>query len=346
MKIAFVGIKRKYQELDGPSYRDTFNKYHLELPYYYARDGHNDVVITTVDYESDVLIFATVEKGRVGSLQCIKEADFQNPGWKYDVVIHWRKWFPEFYVPGAVNLINCQDHSFSPEWKNDVRTALSKGELTGILCFPTWHKRNLSEETGVPHERLFDGVTLGVDTQIYAPAALKDPYSMLWASDPGRGFVHALQLAIYLWKKDRQFRLHVCYPDYVKGEFIPKHPAIINHGCVKNGPELWGLFNSTGILPYTSTFKEPSSRAHRQAQAAASMVVYPIGMGSPSELIDNDKTGLIAQNDTALWGELILEYVKSGRWATIGDQARRMAISENWEVQALRFNKLIERIKE
>ncbi len=349
MRIAFVGVKRKYQDL-ACEYREMFNQYHLELPFYYARDGGNDVTITTVDYEPNFgeLLehrFGVHGNIRQGSLTCILEKNFQKRD--YDVVIHWRKWFPEFYVPGALNLINCQDHSFSLQWKDDVRTALSNGQLYGILCFPTWHKRDISVEVGIPEERLLDGVTLGVDTDIYTPAVLKDPYSLLWASDPGRGFIHALQLVMYLWKKDKRFRLHVCYPDYVQGNFLPNHPAIVNHGSMKNGTELWALFNSCGVLPYTSTFKEPSSRAHRQAQAAGSLVVYPKDMGTPSELITHGETGLIAShpNDVLAWSDLILSSIETGDWQRIGMKAREMAVSENWQVQAQRFNSLVKGIR-
>lgn len=331
MRIAFVGVKRKYWELP-PEYRDPFNQYHLELPYYYAKPG-NSVTVTTVDYHDAPRLV-----GR-GDLVCIPEGD--SGLHEFDVVIHWRKWFPEFYHPEAVNVINCQDHTFSKEWRDSVQQAFNEKKLYGILCFPGWHKRNLQAESCLPQERLLDGVTLGVDTEVYRPSPGKDPYQMLWASDPGRGLDGAIGLAIQLFHRDKRFRLHVCHPDYARGNRV-NHPAIIWHGNVNNGPKLWDLFNTTGILPYTSTFFEPSSRAHRQAQAAGSMVLYPPRMGTPSELIVDDQTGIV--RDPSRWVDIIEEKVKSGDWERLGKNARDFAVSENWDVQAERFNRLFENI--
>ena len=334
MRVAFVGVKRKYQELPA-EYRDFFNQYHLELPYYYAC-ASNDVTITTVDYDDPGKPVGS------GHLECVSEENFRKSDTHYDVVIHWRKWFPELYRPEAVNVINCQDHSFSPEWKAQVRKALIDGQLYGILCFPTWHKANLNFETGFPVERLLDGVTLGVDTDIYKPAEDKDPFQLLWASDPGRGFQNVLPIAVKLWQMDRRFKLHVCYPDYVKGMSPITHPAIEFHGNVPNGPELWKLFNRCGVLPYPSTFTEPSSRAHRQAQAAGSLVLYPPHMGSPSYLIQDLMTGIVS--DPQQWPAQIFHLIGTGAWADIGKRAREYAISENWQVQAKRFNELFGKI--
>lgn len=339
MRVAFVGVKRKYQELP-PEYRDAFNQYHLELPYYYARHGQNHVTITTVDHDSPPIRFA---RDYSDFLECQTEETYKKEGRRYDVVIHWRKWFPELYKEGAINLLNCQDHSFSPEWKDGVRQAMNAGQLHGILCFPTWHKRNIHEETGIPLDRLFDGVTLGVDIEIYKPALVKDPFQMLWASDPGRGLTQAVLLAAELFQRDKRFRLHVCVPDYVKGTIPFRHPSIVDHGCVLNGPKLWELFNSSGILPYTSCFKEPSSRAHRQAQAAGCLVLYPPGMGTPSELIQHERTGIV--EPIGQWVKRIRSYAVHKEHLEIGSQAREFAVTENWNTQAQNFNRLIEKIK-
>lgn len=346
-KIAFVGVTKKYSDLD-PDYKWMFTQYHLELPYYFAmHPAKNDIVIATEDFESCSFSFggcAPNKSGRGYITHELKENVQKNLDY-FDFVIHWRKWIPEMYSPNSINLLLSQDHSYGPEWKATVKEAFDSGKLHGILCFPTWHKRNLHEETGIPLDRLFDGVTLGVDTDIYAPSEKKDPFQMLWASDPGRGFSGAVELLLKLWQRDKRFVLNVCYPDYVKGMNPISHPGIKFHGNVPNGPKLWKLFNDCGILPYTSVFKEPSSRAHRQAQAAGSLVLYPPGMGSPSELIESDRTGIVAP--TSEWVDIIMEYVvKTDKWKKIGEQAREMAVSENWAVQAERFNTLLKKIKE
>lgn len=337
MKVAFVGVKRKYKEL-APEYIDHFNQFHLELPHYFAR-GCNDVTITTVDYSDP-------KGGRPigsGHLSCQQEKEFVQSRQEYEVVVHWRKWFPDLYRPEAINVINCQDHSFSNEWKESVRDAIRSGKCRGVLCFPTWHKRNLVAELGIDPVHALDGVTLGVDTDVYTPSPDKDPYQMLWASDPGRGLSGAIQLAVQLFQFDKRFRLHVCYPDYVTHVQKVNHPAIVWHGNMDNGPKLWELFNRCGILPYTCTFMEPSSRAHRQAMAAGSMVLYPPDRGSPSELIRMNDTGVVA--DPSHWVSTILRSVQSGEWRNMGARAREYAISENWSVQAKRFNTLFERMR-
>lgn len=337
MKIAFVGVKRKYQEL-APEYRNFFNQYHLELPYYFARDGKNQILITTVDHEDDGVKF---DGG--GYLVCSTEDVVARPENQMDVVVHWRKWFEELHQPGALNLINCQDHSFSPEWQQAAQRAFSEGKLYGILCFPGWHKANLLRECSwLPQDRAIAGVTLGVDTDIYHPVEQKNPREMLWASDPGRGLQTALSLAIRLHQRDHGFRLHVCYPDYCPPIQKISHPAIVWQGNVPNGPRLWDLFNWCGTLPYTSNFMEPSSRAHRQAMAAGSMVLYPPGMGTPSELIVNDGTGIVAPIHT--WADKILQRVEDGSWKELGQRAREYAVAENWNTQARMFNLVIEEI--
>jgi glycosyltransferase involved in cell wall biosynthesis len=356
VRIVFVGVKRKYQELPE-DYRETFTKTHLELPWYYAKHGPIDVAVTTVDYgtsdSKDSFFFMEgVPGNKWGSLEHVTESLFLKDGRKYDVVVHWRKWFPEFYRPEAINVINCQDHSFTHEWQAAASQAFNEGKLHGILCFPTWHKKNLLREClWLLEERAFDGLTLGVDTDIYQPSSEKDPYQMLWASDPGRGLSVAVRVAIQLFQTDRRFRLNVCYPDYCQNVQRVNHPAIVWHGNVSNGPKLWDLFNKCGVLPYTSNFMEPSSRAHRQAQAAGSLVLYPPGMGTPSELIQNapgwqqgQLVGVVS--DPSTWPATIERLVKNDKWKEVGNNARALAISENWAVQADRFRKHFERVLE
>ena len=339
LKVAFVGVKRKYQEME-PEYRDFFNRFHLEMPFYYARDGKLDVTITTVDYNDDTIYF---EHG--GSLRCLKEDEYKVDE-DYDLVVHWRKWVPELYRSGAVNVIMSQDHSFTNEWKDSARVAYGDGELYGIMCFPTWHKRNLLNELGgwMNPDRAIDGLHLGVDPDVYRPSDDKSPYEMLWASDPGRGLHNAIAVATQLHSFDRRFRLHVSYPDYCRKPDVPKHPALIDHGFVKNGPDLWRLFNSCGVMPYTSTFPEPSSRSHRQAMAAGSLVLYPPNMGTPSFLLQHMKTGVVS--DYNEWPRTILRLVSSGEWSKIGKNAREYAKSESWAVQASRFVAYFEKVIE
>lgn len=332
MRIAFVGIKRPYKEMPE-SYRDSFDQFHLELPYYYAMAG-NTVTIVTVD---DFRYPRAVGDGFLGRIPEHSYYDLD-----FDVVIHWRKWENEFYRSEAVNVINCQDHSFSQEWIDKVRKARFDEKLYGILCFPHWHKQEIIETTGFPKLRLLDGVTLGVDTEIYKPSEDKDPYHMLWASDPGRGFQKIVPLVMELFRRDKRYRLHVCYPDYVK-HFPPiVHPAFTWDGSVPNGKKLWDLFNTCGVLPYPSTFPEPSSRAHRQAQAAGSLVLYPPAMGTPSDLIHHDHDGIVS--DPGTWADTIHQKVTSGDWRRLGNHARELAVSENWSVQTKRFNNLFESI--
>jgi len=337
MKIAFVGISRKYQEL-APEYRNFFNQYHLELPFYYAKYGDNDVTIVTPDYNEDS--HWEFRSDTHGKLRCLSEGYFHHDDSQYDVIIHWRKWIHGVSHKGKLNLINCQDQGFSMDWLEQVNGAK---ELDGILCFPKWHSMNTARELGWQRddERILYGVTLGVDTNIYKPT-FKDPYKMLWASDPGRGLDGAIHLARRLHSFDSRFKLHICYPDYCRKPDHVVDPALVWEGNVSNGPALWNLFNTSGILPYTSTFMEPSSRAHRQAQASGALVLYPPNRGTPSELIENDRDGIVS--DPIGWDRKILQLVLSGKWKEIGDNARKLAVSENWSVQASRFNQLMEKL--
>jgi hypothetical protein len=350
VRVAFVGVKRKYQELPD-EYRLFFTQFHLELPYYFARDGKMDVTVTTVDYDRDpISLLPKIDLKKIddletdieyGTLRHVEERRWNSP---VDVVVHWRKWFPEFYRPEAINVINCQDHSFSPEWKGTVIRAYAEKKLHGILCFPKWHKRNIYNELGgnLDGASLIDGLTLGVDTEVYAPSPDKDPYQLLWASDPGRGLQQCLEMFMRLYVLDNRFRLNICWPDYCQPPNIPQHPGIKVMGNVPNGMVLRELFNRCGILPYASTFMEPSSRAHRQAMAAGSLVLYPPGMGTPSDLIENGRTGIVERPEK--WHITIFRSVVEGWWKELGDNARQYAISENWAVQANRFREYFERI--
>lgn len=287
-----------------------------------------------------------------GSIRCVTEQTYLNEIPKanardqYDVIIHWRKWFPDLYDPFCKNLIISQDHSYSDDWCNQVRAAFFDGQLDGILVFPTWHKENTYRELGgsVPHNRLYDGLTLGVDTETYQPIG-KDPKHLLWASDPGRGLENLINPFLRLWSKDRAYRLTVTYPDYVHPHSVAKfssflnHPGVTHRAGLRNGPELWELFNSAGVLPYSSNFPEPSSRCHRQAMAAGCMVLYPPNMGSPSELIEDGMTGIIA--DPILWPDVIHRRICDGTWEDLGKNARTFAKSEDWSVQAKRFYRFI-----
>lgn len=340
MKIAIVGIKRKYQEI-SEEYRSLFNRFHLEIPYYYARDGQNDVVISTVDYEEDQ---PTKFSAGVGSLICKKEQFVRDE--KFDVVIHWRAWNESLYKPEAINVMLSQDHSFSDQWQRDASAAFTQGKLYGILCFRTWHARNtLRECPWLTEERVILDTTFGVDTDVYYPSSDKNPYEMLWSSDPGRGLDDAILLALRLHQRDKRFKLHICYPDYVRHPQRLNHPALIWHGFVPAGEMLFDIFRTTGVLPYTSTFPEPSSRVHRQAQAAGSMVLYPKDMGTPSEVISHLETGIVS--DIAGWADVIEDFVSSGVWKEISQRSRIFAVSEKWSVQAARFNdKMVDILKE
>lgn len=335
MRLAFVGVKRKYKDLP-PDYRDAFNKYHLELPYYYAQSS-NDVVISTVDYEDRGVPVGS------GWLECRLESNLKNDA---DVTVHWRKWFPELAGNG-INVINCQDHSFSNEWKRDVILAFRSGKLYGITCFPGWHKRNLFKELDeeIPEDRLIDGLTLGVDCTIYRPTN-KKKHQLLWSSDPGRGLVDCMRMFVELYRRDQMFHLNVCYPDYVQYPVEIRHPGVTVHGSIPNGERLWQLFNECGFLPYTSRFREPSSRAHRQSQAAGCVVLYPKNMGTPSELITSGENGFVLDiDDVKGWADTIFDLsMDQQAYDNISIKARELALSEDWSVQAFRFNDYFGRI--
>jgi len=330
VRIRFVGMNRPYRTMMDDRVRLTFDQYHLELPYYYARFGGNDVRIETVDDESVIQTFSSG-----GSLARRVKGDGRTS--VDDVVVHWRAWHEGSYQPHAVNVMHTCDHSYPSEWVRSVQAAFSQGKLHAVMCHPTWHRENTFRELQgvVPLDRLWDGITSGVDTDVFDPEE-KDPFQMLWASDPGRGIAGAAELAVDLHRRDRRFRLHVCQPDYSPRVSI-SHPAIVVHGFVPNGPELWDLFNTSSFFPYTSTFPEPSSRAYRQAQSSGCVVLYPPGMGSPSSIIRDGVDGLVvssSQMRTAI-EELVSD---AGAFKAISQAARDYALSESWRVQARRFN--------
>lgn len=341
--VAFVGMRRAPSDMPK-DYWPTFVRYHLELPWYYARHSDCRVHLTTTE---PVEYSENFQSEGGGTISTLTEGQFLDPFFKemhqpYDVVVHWRKWYDELYVPGARNVILSQDHTYSDEWKRNVGNAFKSGRLDGILVFPTWHKDNAARELDglIPASRLYEGMTLGVDTDTYLPTN-KDPFSLLWASDPGRGLDNLINPFLRLWNKDRRFQLTVTYPDYVKPELVArfshflKHPGVRHLPSVRNGEQLWRLFNSAGFLPYSSTFPEPSSRCHRQAMAAGCVVLYPPGMGTPSHLIEHNLTGIVA--DPEEWPDIIASQVKTDRWREIGQNARTYALTENWSVQARRF---------
>lgn len=341
LKVAFVGMRRAPSDMpDG--YWPKFVQYHLELPYYYAKYSACDVDLTT----TEPVTFQ--ENFRDGSIRCVTEGQFLDHNFKpderpYDVIVHWRKWFDELYMPGARNVILSQDHSYGTEWKDVVKTAYNKGKLDGILVFPTWHRANTARELKdvLPSDRLYQGLTLGVDTDVYRPGD-KDPFSLLWASDPGRGLDQLINPFLRLWQRDRRYHLTVTYPDYVKPESVARfssffsHPGVKHKPGLRNGEELWELFNKTAFLPYSSNFPEPSSRCHRQAMAAGCVVLYPPNMGTPSNLIENGMTGIVEGTDQ--WPDVIQSLASDGRRAEIGQNARTFALGENWRVQAERFH--------
>ena len=346
--VVFVGIKRKYREMD-PKYWSKFDQFHAEFPYYYAMHGGLHVVTTTVDLPSDdcpIDVFIDDRGEPNGTFSHMSEDEFRASPMKPDVVVHWRRWFPDLYRPSAVNILHTCDFNYDAQWRLDVVDAFKSGKLYGLDCYPTWHKRELMNELNyeIQPERFFDDVLCGVDTTIYKPAAGKSPYEMLWASDPGRGLQGAIELTLKLFQLDRRFRLHVCWPDYVTNVQLPRHPAIVAHGNVQNGPALWSLFGQCGVLPYTSTFSEPYGRAWRQAMAAGSMVLYPPVMGSPSEMIENGRVGVVAPIEQ--WPGIIAKAAQDGSWKTMGDAAREHVSSQDWKTQARNFALLVDKLTE
>jgi hypothetical protein len=339
VRVAFVGVRRSPADMpDG--YWPTFVRYHLELPWYYARHApiHVDLV-----HPEPISYHESFESG--GSIACITETEYRDhTAYRYDVVVHWRRWFPEMYDHLSRNVVLSQDHSYGDDWKRPIARAFIDGELDGILVFPTWHRENIERELRglVSESRLYEGMTLGVDTDVYSPGA-KDPYHLLWASDPGRGLDGLINPFLRLWQKDRRFHLTVTYPDYVRPESLTRfepflrHPGVTHLRGVRNGPQLWELFNRSSFLPYSSNFLEPSSRCHRQAMAAGSVVLYPPDMGTPSRLIETGMTGIV--EPIGIWPDVIDTMVKTGRWAEVGRNARQLALSESWAVQAQRFHR-------
>lgn len=342
MRVAFVGIKRSPSDMPE-KYWPTFVRYHLELPWHYARHAPIDVDVVhpePIIYSEDF----SAEGG--GSVRCVTEKQFRDHelGVDYDVVVHWRRWFDDLCDPTTRNVILSQDHTYGQEWLSEAAGAAAGGLLDGVLVFPTWHKEQAARELRgiLGHDKLYEGLTFGVDTDVYHPMA-KDPYHLLWASDPGRGLDALINPFLRLWAKDRRFRLTVTYPDYVRVETVARfspflsHPAVRHLPGLRNGTLLWGLFNGAGVLPYSSTFLEPSSRCHRQAMAAGCLVLYPPNMGTPSRLIEDGLTGVIA--DPSEWPEAIDKLVSTGRWEEFGHNARTFAVTENWAVQAQRFHR-------
>lgn len=353
LKIAFVGIKRPFlsiQDEIGISI-ETFIKFHLEIPWYYYFHGANDCYVSTVDTgysgkRSDPADDERTTHGSDGGVYTVKEAWVGST--HLDVVVHWRSWQQWAYdaSPSSLHLLQTCDHSYSDEWKKNVKGALEGGQLSRIICFDTWHVRNTMRELGVGWQSVLTNVHLGVDTATYRPLE-KDPFKLLWASDPGRGLTHCLDMFRYLYQRDRRYRLHIACPDYVKNQISISHPAISVHGHLKNGPELWDMFATSAFLPYTCQFMEPSSRAHRQAQAAGCCVLYPSDRGSPSSLIVDGRTGVIMgpHPEPLNWALKIDSLRESGEYIKIGTEARIFALTEDWNVQAIRFNNVCKELK-
>lgn len=342
VKVAFVGVKRDYQKLDQ-KYVRFFNKYHLEIPFYYAELGGMDVTVTTTNFDGPHEEFPS--GGRFRNESESSWGGGHEKG-RHEVVVHWRDWFGDLYDKKAYNVLHTCDHTYSLEWTSKVRAALQEGRLQKIICYRGWHAENMATEMGFTPEQkarwIITDLTFGVDPSTYTPSPNKDRYALLWSSDPGRGLLGAVQLGIQLHQADKRFKLHVCHPDYVKVNPI-RHPAIIWHGNVPNGPELWKIFNETGILLYPSTFKEPSSRACRQAQSAGSVVLYPPAMGTPSEYIEHGKTGFIS-HAPSMFGSALRVANCAEEYERISVNARAQAVSESWDVQARRFKETFSKL--
>jgi hypothetical protein len=70
--------------------------------------------------------------------------------------------------------------------------------------------------------------------------------------------------------------------------------------------------------------------------AAGAMILYPPNMGTPSNLIENGKTGIVSQVDT--WKDTILYFSQNrDEYNIVTTEARKLAVAERWEVQASRF---------
>lgn len=330
MKVAFVGMPRPMSTVT-PSYIDSFMKYHLELPWYFAEHGKMDVVLTVKDdgFSRSYLF------GGGGTLRVISESEWRRSKGGAQAVVHWRSYRPDLESDDCVNILHTCDHTYPEQWKQTVQSAYDRGRLGYISAYETWHVRQVSAELpGIPQDRFLIGITLGVDTDVYRPIAGRDPFKMLWASDPGRGLQLAVEVTAAVWNLDRRFRLHVCYPDYCPKPNLPRHPAFVDHGNLKAGDELWDLWNSCSILPYSSTFPEPSCRCHRQSQASGMVVLYPPKMGTPSELIDHGVTGLVLP--ISEWPRALLDVTREG-YPVVSSRARKLAEDESWPVQSQRF---------
>lgn len=335
MKIAFVGIGRDFSSVRdeiGVSV-DDFTHYHLEIPYYYAKYTDDEVTIVTDKMPSEVTD---------GIVNYCKTSELRDK----DIVVHWRSWQQYAYdaCSDAIHLLHTCDHSYSNEWKITVANALRSGALTRIICYETWHVENMMRELSSVIEPSWDNVvtqlTLGVDTMMYRPKE-KDEFKLLWASDPGRGLAGCLSVFNSLWKLDRRYVLHILCPDYALGNMLSVvHPSIRIHRFMKNGNELWDMFNTAAFVPYTSVFKEPSSRVHRQAQAAGCCLLYPDDMGSPSRLIIDGRNGYLMDKNfnPDEWAKRINNSRVSGEYKTMGYNSRLFAMSEDWKIQATRFN--------
>lgn len=346
MRVAFVGMGRDRSTINA-GYLYNFVRFHLELPFYYSQHPEMDVTLTFPGHlhnspiqEKELDHFDTREDCE--QLSLVSEIDFLKHHLDYDIVVHWRKWFDHLYRPEAKNVILSQDHSYGAEWLRDVHRANDEKKLDGILVFPTWHKENTRREVG-SDITLIDGLTLGVDTSVYYRDETQDPFQLLWASDPGRGLDTLIPIFLQLRAIDNRFQLNVTWPDYVTAQTIERYKTAFKHqqginwiGQIPNDEKLHALFRRCGVLPYSSTFKEPSSRCHRQSMACGALVLYPPEMGTPSELIMTDNCGIVT--DPRTWARSIYNLTVVGAgWKHYGEKAISVASSEDWSVQAERF---------
>lgn len=359
MRVAFVGMGRDRSTI-SVNYLYNFVRYHLELPFYFAQHPEMDVTLTFPGH----LHNTPIEEKELDHLDArddcerlslVSENHFLKHHLDYDIIVHWRKWFEHLYRPEALNVILSQDHSYGREWLRDVLRAHDEKKLHGILVFPTWHKENMYKElaTVQPLRKsvplLIENLTLGVDTSVYYTDATQDPYQLLWASDPGRGLDQLIPVFLALQAIDKRFQLNVTWPDYVQKQAVEQYrwfldrPGVNWIGQIPNDEKLHALFRRCGVLPYTSTFKEPSSRCHRQAMACGALVLYPPNMGTPSRLLDEYGDGIVSEPES--WARSIYNLVTAGGWKSYGAKARSMAECEDWSVQAERFYKHFKGVK-
>jgi glycosyltransferase involved in cell wall biosynthesis len=331
LRVAFVGVERKYNELD-PSYVWAFTHFHLEIPWYFAESGI-DIVLTTPDYNEP-----QTSVGH-GSLEHVSESVFKFSGGfgVKDAVVHWRKWRDDLSIDGVPNFVHLCDFNYGVSFVETMRSAAQKPCFAGVFAFRGWHKEQIEREMPFLSGRVITDIALGVDPELYRPTQ-KDRFKMLWASDPGRGLEGVVKLAGDLWKRDRRYKLHVCYPDYVKAPFSLSHPAIVVHRNLRNGPELGDLFNTSSFVPYTSTFPEPSSRVHTQGQAAGCVVLYPPNVGSPSSMIVDGETGYV--RDVTSWADLI-QGMDDETFQRVSRGARDHSLTQRWGVRATQFKALL-----